>query len=118
MIDIKELRRLVESPVLQQVEWVSREWALEHFGSSCEAEFVSTFNPSAILSLLDKIDAQQAEIDALMLEYCPDDMTKEHSLFKISSLKPRSSVLKSYTNGESLSRAFWISSRIASKIPQ
>jgi hypothetical protein len=61
-IDIKKLRRLAEAPVLHESEWVDHDWAQEHFGSDCEAEFISTFTPSTILSLLDKIEQQEALI--------------------------------------------------------
>lgn len=35
------------------------------------------FDAATVSSLLDKIYAQQAEIDALMLEFCPNEITKE-----------------------------------------
>jgi hypothetical protein len=42
-----------------------------------DARFCATFNPAKVKAMLDQIDAQQEKIDALMLEYCPDEMTHE-----------------------------------------
>ena len=40
-------------------------------------EFLDVMEPRAIKKLLEIIDEQQAKIDSLMLEYCPDEMTEE-----------------------------------------
>lgn len=45
--------------------------------AKANAVFMATFNPSTVLSLLDIIDSKQAEIDVLMLEFCPNEITKE-----------------------------------------
>lgn len=81
MTDIKELRRLAEAAtpgeweaISDTVEGVDCEFIahiltsrfsatyddkgeIAHIGNACDAEFIAAANPSAILSLLDKIDA-------------------------------------------------------------
>jgi len=59
----EELLKLAKAPVLHVGEWVDYAWAKEHFGSDCEAEFVSTFTPELVLSLLEQIVALQCFVD-------------------------------------------------------
>lgn len=65
MSDIKYLHNLAKAPVLHVGEWVDYAWAKEHFGSDCEAEFVSTFTPELVLSLLEQIVALQCFVDSI-----------------------------------------------------
>lgn len=38
--------------------------------------FIAAANPATVIELVRLLDAQQARIDALMLEFCPDEMTE------------------------------------------
>lgn len=58
----QKLRALASCEVCQNTEWVTQEWAEQHFGSSAEAKFVVAANPSAILSLLDELDQLENEL--------------------------------------------------------
>ncbi|MBU8921765.1 MAG: ead/Ea22-like family protein [Bacteroidales bacterium] len=39
------------------------------------AAYIAAANPKAIIERLNRLDSQQAKIDRLMLEHCPDEMT-------------------------------------------
>lgn len=97
MTDFKELREALEA--LQPEEWsaltcesngiidiVDFEFGVvcEHVCTSEYARLIAAANPAVIHSLLAELDearkdasSKQARIDALMLEYCPDEMTAE-----------------------------------------
>lgn len=45
--------------------------------TKANAAYIAAVNPTAIRALLAELEAKQAEIDRLMLEYCPDEMTPE-----------------------------------------
>lgn len=52
--------------------------------AKANAALIASCNPTAIRSLIERLEAaerdaqaKQAKIDALMLEYCPDEMTPE-----------------------------------------
>ena len=40
-------------------------------------EFIAATNPDVVLAMIDELERRQAKIDALMLEYCPGEMTAE-----------------------------------------
>lgn len=57
-VELKKLRDVTDNQVCQETEWVTKEWADEHFGSPAEAEFVSTMTPPVVLRLLNHIKRQ------------------------------------------------------------
>lgn len=65
MIDIKELRRLAEADIAQGDEWPTHEEFAEDNYIETACSYLAAASPSAILSLLDKIDAQEKEIAEL-----------------------------------------------------
>lgn len=55
------------------------------------AEFIAAANPSTIKDLLADIDELQARIDALMFEFCPQEMTdKQKQRWADSQVKAKS----------------------------
>lgn len=51
-------------------------------------QYVATCNPTNIAELLKELDARQAKIDALMLEYCPSEMSDAQFAKWASHQKP------------------------------
>ena len=63
------------------IPWDSDSYSEERYKN---AEHIATSNPATVLSLLDALDKaekdadyKQSQIDTLMLEYCPNEMTPE-----------------------------------------
>lgn len=59
-IDLNELKKLASCEVCETHDWVTQEWAQEHFGSEAEAKFVAACSPAAIRELIAMAEASAA----------------------------------------------------------
>lgn len=64
--DRERLRELAEA-ITKHHTWVTTEWAIQHFGSDMEGEFVALAGPQNILAILDR-EAVYREAIAVVCE--------------------------------------------------
>lgn len=57
-IDLEELKRLAGN-IVSRYEWVTEDWAFQHFGSEMEAKFVVAASPSSVLELIRLLENTQ-----------------------------------------------------------
>lgn len=72
--EFAKLKKLASCDVCQNTEWVTQEWAEEHFGSEAEAKFVVAANPAAILKLINTLERIKAENAELRGRCTPEDL--------------------------------------------
>lgn len=100
MIDIEKIEAAALAAT--QGEWIHQPWGNEGsdvqikdgnvyttLAANCtgvDADFIAAANPSAVLELIEMlkaaelmVGAKQAQIDELMLEYCPEEMSREQT---------------------------------------